>query len=87
MNIFQQILECRSLTVIGYMAEDALAQAANEEERRTLQAIVKTNQLDEIYALAHEHLGQHAEALTLRAFMARRQPRKLSPELAQILEL
>lgn len=78
MNIFHEILDCRSLTVIGYKAEDALASATDAEDRRALKAIIETNMLDEAWALAHERLGQHDEARKLRDFMANRQKRLTS---------
>jgi hypothetical protein len=87
MNIFQQILDCRSRTAIEYMAEDALPLATNDEDRRALQTIINTNELDEIWALAHDRLGQHDEAKKLRDFMASRKPRQLTPELAEMLDL
>lgn len=75
MNIFQRILDCRSLTNISYFAEDALPTAQSDAERAALQAIISSNKLDEIYAIAHEQLGQHEEAAKLRAWLASRQPR------------
>jgi hypothetical protein len=81
MNIFQQILDCRSLTLIGYLAEDAIPLATSDSERKALQAIIETNKLDEAWALSHEQLGQHDKAAELRQFLASRATRQmLSPE-------
>lgn len=77
MKIFQEILDCKSMTVIGYKAEDALAELApegNEPQRQALSKIVESRQLDEIYALAHEQLGNFEEAKKLREWMAYRKP-------------
>lgn len=72
MNIFEKILTCRSLIIIGYWAEEALETAVNEEDRRALKAIMNTNQLDEAWAQAHDRLGQHAEAQKLRDWLERK---------------
>lgn len=89
MNIFEQILDCRSLTIIGYLAEDELALPAQEDNtaaRQALRRILSTTQLDEIYAIAHEQLGNSAEALKLREWLANRKPRALDPELMAAFE-
>ncbi len=88
-TIFQQILDCRSLTIIGYLAEDELALPAEEDnstKRQALRRILSTTQLDEIYAIAHEQLGNSAEALKLREWLASRKPRAIDPELMAALE-
>ncbi|KWU17751.1 hypothetical protein [Burkholderia cenocepacia] len=85
MNIFEQILDIRSLTAIGYKAEDALEQAPAELQE-PLKAIIATNNLDEAWAIAHEQLGQHAEASKLRAWIARTKP-KTNEELESLLSL
>lgn len=86
MNIFEQILDLRSLTAIGYKAEDALSEADTPEKRKALQAIMSTNNLDEAWALAHEQLGQHSQAAELRAWIARSRP-KMDAELESMLAL
>lgn len=70
-NIFQQILDCRSLTNLDYLCEEALAAPGlAQPDRDALQRILGTNSLDERYALAHEHLGNREKAATLRQWMA-----------------
>lgn len=89
MSIFQQILDCRSLTIIGYLAEDHLALPADDDksaERQALRKILSTTQLDEIYIIAHEQLGNSEEAQQLRAWLASRKPRAVDPELMAALE-
>lgn len=72
-TIFERILACRSLTIMDYMCEDALAGASiSVSERNTLERIYATNILDERYALAHEHLGQVEKAAELRQWVSGR---------------
>lgn len=85
MSIFQKILECASLTVISYLAEDALPNATSEAERDALQRIYETDSLDEAYALAHEQLGNKEEADHLRLWMASRQNRPARLSLDELL--
>lgn len=74
MKIFNDILELRSFTAIGYMVDDALPTATGET-REALLRMQDTNKLDEIYAIAHEQLGQHEEAVKLRQWLAQRATR------------
>ena len=77
-NIFQKILNTRSLTVMDYKCEDALDTDASltAEDKSALRTILNTNNLDERWALAHEHLGEHAEAKVLREWLAAAAARK-----------
>lgn len=74
MCIFTDILECRSKTVIDYKAEDALELTTDPATRKALQHIIEASHLDEIYATAHEQLGQHQAAKQLRNWLAARKP-------------
>lgn len=67
------------MTIITYAIEDALPSASGEA-KEAMERMLNTNKLDEIYAIAHEQLGQHEEAATLRDFMAR-QAKRAKPEL------
>jgi len=79
MEFFKSILESRSMTAIGYALEDALPTASGDT-KVAIERMLNTNKLDEIYAIAHEQLGEHAKAAELRAFMAR-QANRPNPEL------
>lgn len=83
MNIFERILDSRSLTHIGYLAEDAITLATTDQERQALRAIYETNKLDEAYALCHEQLGNPEKAAELREFMAKK-ARRLFPPLDEM---
>lgn len=87
MNIFQEILDTRSMTAIGYMAEDALVACSDEAQQQTLRRIINASQLDEIYAICHEQLGQHDKAKELRDWLASRRDRRMDPELMDMLGL
>jgi hypothetical protein len=81
MSIFQAILAERSFTLITYNIENALP-GATAAEKAALTRMLETNKLDEIYAIAHEQLGQHEEAAQLRQWMAERaNKRTTTPEL------
>lgn len=82
MGIFSDILACRSLTNIHFMAEDARATTTDPAQRKALQDIYETSRLDEVYAIAHEQLGHHEEAQKLRNWMAANKPRTLAERLA-----
>lgn len=69
MSVFQEILDCRSMTVIEYSIMDALP-GASDADRPVLERMLNTNKLDEVYALAHEHLGQHEKAAQLREWLS-----------------
>jgi len=73
-QLFQKMTQSRSMTAIGFMAEDELARATPIDEE-LLQRILEATSLDEAHALAHEALGQHEMAHTIRADRARRQAR------------
>jgi hypothetical protein len=86
MEIFRNIIDCRSMTAIGYMAEDALAANTDVAMREALQGILNTNKLDEAYAIAHEQLGETEKAAELRAWLSR--PRaQLDAETLELLQL
>lgn len=82
MNIFEKIIGCRSLTAIGWMVEDALNEPLEHNVRCQIVRIEKElnrgreGQLDEVYALAHEGVGNHEEAAKLREFMAKKAKQK-----------
>ena len=81
-TIFHRILDCRSLTLLDYMCEDALAASdMPQDERDVLQRILNTNSLDERYALAHEHLGEHDKAAELRQWIAGAAERRRQAQL------
>ena len=71
MQIFTDILDTRSMTIIGYMVDDAIPTATGEI-REALLRMQDTNKLDEIYAIAHEQLGHPEEAAKLRQWLATR---------------
>jgi hypothetical protein len=71
MQIFKDILDMRSYTGIQYRIDDELSD--NMPDGPAKEALLKmreTDKLDEIYALAHEQLGNHAEAAKLRQWLA-----------------
>ena len=81
-TIFHRILDYRSLTALDYLCEDALATPdMSQGERDTLQRILNTNSLDERYALAHEHLGEHDKAAELRQWIAGAADRRRQAQL------
>ncbi len=78
-TIFQSILDTRSFTVINYKCEDAIEHPDTpESDRAALQRILESNSLDERWALAHEHLGQHDKAAEIREWMKGAAQRKRS---------
>lgn len=70
MNIFREILDTRSMTVIMHCIDEVMP-TASPEEQAVLVKMQNTNKLDEVYALAHEHLGEHDKAKELRDWMAK----------------
>lgn len=64
-DFFREILDTRSMTVIMYNIDEKMA-TATPEEKAVFEKMQNTNKLDEVYALAHEHLGEHEEAKRLR---------------------
>lgn len=75
-SIFAGIIDTRSLTVIHYKVDDALEGQCTDDDRAALQAILRANLLDEVWAIAHERLGQHEKAAELRQFIAAKSQRK-----------
>lgn len=72
MNIFDGILQTRSLTVIVWKAEEELEKRSHTpEECLTLMAIMATNKLDEIWAICHEQLGRPEQAKVHRDWLNR----------------
>jgi hypothetical protein len=67
-DFFREILDTRSMTVIMYQLDEKMA-AATPEEKVVFEQMQNTNKLDEVYALAHEQLGEHEEAKRLRDWM------------------
>ena len=73
MNIFQQILNTRALSIIEIRAEQALAlESHSDAEREALERILESNKLDEIFIICHEQLGEHEKAAKLRAWLSRK---------------
>lgn len=77
MNLFREILGCPAFTSIQHRLQDAMP-SLSEAEQAVAKRMQQANKLDEIYALAYEHLGEHEEAKFLRDFMKR--PRSPVPE-------
>ena len=70
-TIFRDILGTRSSIAIDYMCEGAFeSPQTSEADREALRNIYQSNNLDERYALAHEHLGEHDKAAELRRWIA-----------------
>lgn len=65
MDIFRKIIDLRSMTGIMYLIDDEM-EKASPEEKEVFVKMQNTNKLDEVYALAHEHLGEHDRAKELR---------------------
>jgi hypothetical protein len=72
---FKEVLVTKSLTVIHYKTDDAI-KFLTGPSRDAAQHIQKSNQLDEIWATAHEQLGQKEEAEKLRKWLADRAARR-----------
>lgn len=70
-----QMTASRSMTAIAYLAEDALADTANDELREGFQRIIEAASLDEAHAIAHDMLGQHDLAEDIRRARAARKAR------------
>lgn len=64
--IFEAILQSRSGTIIGYLAEDAIPLASGADKAALIR-IRDEYSLDEIWAIAAESLGDTAKAAELRA--------------------
>ena len=65
MSIFENIIDTKSFLVIEMIATSALA-SANEKEKETLEKIIRSNDLDECWMLAHEYLGNKEKAQELK---------------------
>lgn len=74
MNIFREILDTSSWTIIQYRIDDTI-ETATPEDKVVLLKMQDTNKLDEVYALAHEHLGEHEKAKELRDWVVRQAAR------------
>jgi hypothetical protein len=55
--IFEKIIDTRSLTAIGYTAEDELAKPMDSEDRALLEQIKGLNSLDEIWIICHNRIS------------------------------
>lgn len=76
-DIFRKILDMRSYHGILYLIDDAI-DATTPEEKLVFEKMRDTNKLDEVYALAHEHLGEHEKAAELREWL-KNQAKKPKP--------
>ncbi len=76
--IFELILDSRSLTAIGYTAEDELAKPMDSEDRALLEQIKGLNSLDEIWIICHTRLSNwHLKcAGEIRAFIETKKGRR-----------
>ncbi len=82
-TIFRDILLSKSFIAIDYLCEDALkSPEPSDADRQALRNIYQSNSLDERYALAHEHLGEHEKAAELRRWIAGANQRKQQSLLA-----
>jgi hypothetical protein len=75
-KLFEEILKIRSMTAIEYRIDDELPNVPDGPEKEALKKMQNTNKLDEIYALAHEQLGNHEEAAKLRQWMTDQELKK-----------
>lgn len=77
MEIFEQILKCRSMTVIAWRVEGAIAATSIGDPalHKALLSVLNTNDLDEVWAIAHEQLGHVEEAQKLRTWIANKPKR------------
>lgn len=78
--LFHKIYECRSRTQIDFMIEEAQhalnADGFTKEELESIDAIYKSNDLDEIQLICAEILGYSAHAASLRDWIAKKAKRK-----------
>jgi hypothetical protein len=85
LNTFQEILDCRSGTLIGYLADDAIPLATGAHKEALIR-IQNERSLDEIWAIAAEALGDTVKAAELRAnralLLAKRRPSSAELETA-----
>lgn len=70
MEIFKKILDSRSMTLIMYRIDEELPNVPEGPAKEALLKMQDTNKLDEVWALAHEQLGQYDEAAKLRKWIA-----------------
>ena len=68
MNIFEWIIDTRSMTAIDYKIEEVINTGMSAPDFLTLSAIYEANTLDERWALAHARRGRYAEAKKLRTW-------------------
>jgi hypothetical protein len=77
-NIWENILNTCSVTIIGIKiktALDAINSEYAEEDLDALELMRQCKHVDEIYAIAHEQLGNHEEAKALREYVKNRSQR------------
>ncbi len=68
MNIFERIIQSRSMIAIDYMIEDALRNETEDSDIISLRNIYDANSIDLRHAFAHEMLGNHSQAYMLRTW-------------------
>ena len=68
MDIFRKILDTRSRFCIIDMAEEALP-LSQGKDKETLEKILGADKNDEVYMLAHEHLGEREKAQEIRTWL------------------
>ncbi len=71
-DLYERIIQCRSMTVIDYMIENAQNEGVMLAPHPMLTAIYKSNSLDERWMLAHEALGNVEEAEKIRTWLAKK---------------
>jgi hypothetical protein len=67
-DFFREILSTRSMTVIMYRI-DEVYEKSSPAEKSVFEKMRDTNKLDEVYALAHEYLGELEQAAKLRQWV------------------
>lgn len=74
LQVFKDIIETRWWCDIDHKIDDAIASDETSPEHRVmLDSMYTMTSRAEIYALAHDALGQHDKAAELREFVAKRQ--------------
>jgi len=78
-TLLKSILDCRSLTVIHWIAEETVqlhsSKTLTSDEQKVydlMKTVQDLNVLDLIYASIHRHFGNEDQAKQLEAFVARR---------------
>lgn len=69
MNIFDKILDTKSMTILQCHIEDVVKDMPDGAAKEALLKMQDSNKLDEIWAIAHEHLGNYEEARKLREWL------------------